>query len=64
MVARYETKRDLRAAVGQRLRFHETSMFGPEYTPDGSFCVVGPDAYDRKWFAQVTMRGGRIARVD
>jgi hypothetical protein len=63
LVARYRTKKDLKAAVGQELRYEETSMFGEEYKPDGAFAVVGPGAYQRKWYAQVTMQGGRIARV-
>ena len=63
MVARYKNKKDLKAAVGCPLRYEETSMFGPEYRADGSFSVVGPSAYQRKWFARVTMQGGKITRV-
>lgn len=63
MVANYKTKKELKEAVGQRLRYTETSIFGPEYKPDGSFAVVGPDAHTRKWFAEVTMADGKIARV-
>jgi hypothetical protein len=63
MVARYKTKKELKAAIGQPLRYEETSLFGEEYRADGSFCVVGPGAYERKWFAQVTMKADRIAKV-
>lgn len=63
MAASYRTKKALKESVGERLRYVETSMFGPEYTPDGQFCVVGPSPYDRKWFAQVTMKAGLIAKV-
>jgi hypothetical protein len=63
MGACYRTKKDLKAAVGQPLRYEETSLFGPEYRSDGSFCVVGPSPTQRKWFAQVTMRDDRIAKV-
>ena len=59
----YKAKKDLKASVGQPLRFNETSMFGPEYKADGKFCVVGPSAYERKWFAEVTMKDGKIAKV-
>lgn len=31
MGADYKTKKDLKAAIGQPLRFIETSAFGPEY---------------------------------
>ena len=59
----YKAKKDLKAAVGQRLRYNETSMFGPEYKSTGKFCVVGPSAYERKWFAEVEMKDGVIVKV-
>lgn len=64
MGASYKTKKDLKAAVGQSLRYEETSMFGSEYRDNGTFCVVGPDPYrNRKWYAEVTMKGGKIDKV-
>ena len=63
MGASYKTKKDLKAAVGQPLRYIETSFFGEEYKSTGRFCVVGPSPTDRKWYAEVTMQDGRIARV-
>lgn len=63
MGASYKTKAELKKAVGQRLRYVETSMFGPEYKENGSFCVVGPSPYERKWYAQVTMENGLIKSV-
>lgn len=63
MGARYKTKKELKGSVGERLRYVETSMFGEEFKPNGTFCVVGPDPYSRKWFAEVTMKDGLIARV-
>lgn len=63
MGARYKTKKELRENIGQPLRYVETSMFGEEYKDNGTFCVVGPDPYVRKWFAEVTMRDGRIEKV-
>jgi hypothetical protein len=59
----YKTKKDLKASIGKPLGYNETSMFGLEYKRDGSFAVVGPSAYERKWFAQVTMKEGLIAKV-
>lgn len=38
-------------------------MFGMEYTPNGTFAVVGPSEYERKWYATVTMVNGLIAKV-
>ena len=63
MGASYKTKKDLKAAIGKELRYVETSMFGAEYTPNGKFCVVGPSPYERKWYAEVTMKDGRIEKV-
>ena len=64
MGASYPTKKVLKEAIGQPLRYVETSMFGSEFKLDGTFCVVGPDAYNnRKWYAEVTMRNGVIKSV-
>jgi len=63
MAAHYKTKKDLKAAVGLPLRYEETSFFGPEYKENGSFAVVGPSPTQRKWFAQVEMQSGLIAKV-
>ena len=63
-VSGYRHKKDLKASVGQKLRYVETSAFGAEYKDNGTFCVVGPDAYaHRDWFAEVTMKDGVIAKV-
>ncbi len=63
MAATYKTKKALKEAVGKTLRYVETSMFGEEFKRDGTFCVVGPSPYERKWFAEVTMSEGLIAKV-
>jgi hypothetical protein len=41
----------------------ETSMFGPELKDNGRFCVVGPDPYKRKWFAEIEVKDGIIVKV-
>jgi hypothetical protein len=63
MGAIYKTKKELKAAVGQSLRYEETSFFGEEYKANGKFCVVGPSPRERKWFAEVTMVNGKIDKV-
>jgi hypothetical protein len=63
MAALYKTKKQLRENIGGPLRYRETSIFGEEYRSDGKFCVVGPSEYERKWFAEVTMVDGKIAKV-
>lgn len=59
----YRFKKDLKRAVGEPLMYTETSMFGPQYRPDGKLVVVGPSAHERKWFAEVTMKNGYIYKV-
>lgn len=59
----YKTKKELKAAIGQPLKYTETSMFGPEYKSNGKFAVVGPSAYERKWYAEVTVTNGVITKV-
>jgi hypothetical protein len=63
LAANYKTKKALKETIGQRLRYTETSMFGAEYKDNGKFCVVGPSAYDRKWYAEITMENGLIKSV-
>lgn len=63
LAASYKAKKDLKASVGKPLLYVETSMFGVEYKADGQFAVVGPSPYDRKWYAEVTMKDGLIERV-
>lgn len=65
MGASYKTKKDLKSAIGQPLKYVETAFIGgPEYKADGKFCVVGPCAHtNRKWYAEVTMKEGKIFKV-
>jgi hypothetical protein len=67
MVARFITKKSLRESIGRNSRslFVETSIFGPEYPASGTgtITVVGPDAYDRRWYATVTLKNHVIVKV-
>jgi hypothetical protein len=63
MGAIYKTKKQLKQSVGKPLEYVETSMFGPEFKPNGTFNVVGPSPYKRDWFATVTMENGLIKSV-
>ena len=60
----FKTKKELKAAVGKIPSFIETSLSRDEFIGDGSYTVVGPDPYERKWYATVTVRGGKIAKVE
>ena len=60
------TKKDLRAKVGQSAAglFRETSLFGPEFKGPGTYSVVGPSPYERKWYALVTTdAAGKVSKV-
>jgi hypothetical protein len=59
----YKTKAELKRAVGQPFHYSETSMFGLEYSPTGDNTVVGPSAYERKWYATVKCEQGIIKSV-
>lgn len=59
----YKTKKDLKATLGQPFRYTETSAFGSEFKADGSNTVVGPSAYERKWYATVVCENGIIKKV-
>jgi hypothetical protein len=64
----YPSKKALKERVGQPLRYRETSMFGPEYVPNGTFCAAHRPAITglpgREFFAEITMKDGRIAKVE
>ena len=66
LVTGYKSKKELKAAIGERLKYSETSMFGPEYKVTGSFVVARRPHLlggGREFFAAVKMRDGLIERV-
>ena len=63
-IAGFDTKKALKAAIGEVPDFIETSMFGDEFNGDGTYTVVGPSPYVRKWFATITVSNGCIAKVN
>ena len=66
MIVHYQTKKDLKAAVGQPLKYTETSFFGEEYRSNGTFGVARPPHLQgggREFFAAVTMKEGLIYKV-
>ena len=59
-----KTKKACKEMIGKHPLFVETSMFGPEYDgKDGTYCVVGPSPYKRKWYANVTVKNDLIIKV-
>jgi hypothetical protein len=66
LIARYPSKKVLKESVGQSLKYMETSMFGPEYTRNGTVVVANRPhitLMGREFFAEVTMRDGLIEKV-
>ena len=66
MVLNYESKKVLKESIGKPLHYTETSMFGAEYVPNGSFCGCNRPhltGYKREFFANVTMQDGLISVV-
>lgn len=58
--ANYPSKKELKANIGQPLRYIETSVFGREYRSDGNIMVCNEK---RSWFATVSMENNIIIRV-
>ena len=66
LIARYPTKKELKANIGQPLRYMETSAFGPEYRNNGTLTVANRPHIThlgREFFAQVTLKDGLIVKV-
>ena len=56
----YETKKELKANIGNELDYVETSMFEAEYKSNG--IITGCNSR-RGWFANVTIKDNKIVRV-
>lgn len=66
LVVNYPSKKVLKENVGKRLRYTETSMFGPEYQDTGHLTVANRPhitGQGREFFAEVWMRDGLIEKV-
>lgn len=66
LIVRYPSKKELKSHVGKPLRYSETSMFGPEYKPDGMLTVANRPhitGMGREFFANVYMENGLIKKV-
>lgn len=74
MIVLYASKKELKENVGKALKYRETSIFGPEYKSTGTFCgcnrpsITGIKTSEGKkakeFFAQITMKDNRIAKVE
>lgn len=66
LVVKYNTKKELKESIGQRLKYVETSVFGPEYRRTGFLTVAGRPhitGMKREFFAVIEMENGLIVGV-
>lgn len=66
LVVKYQSKKAMKEQIGSRLRYIETSIFGPEYRDNGVLTVANRPhitGIGREFFAQVTMENGLIKGV-
>jgi hypothetical protein len=66
IIFKYPSKKELKANIGKPLRYIETSMFGSEYTPNGTLTGANRPhmtGLGREFFAVVTMESGLIKGV-
>lgn len=67
LIANYPTKKACKEAIGQSLRYTETSMFGEEYRSNGVLTVANRPhitRQGREWFDRITMVDGKISKVE
>ena len=67
LIFNYSSKKELKANIGKKLNYAETSIFGVEYKSNG--LLVGSNRpystsnTGREFFAEVVMRDDKIASV-
>ena len=62
----YPTKKSLKGAVGQKLKYQETSLFGPEYKSSGNITGCNRPhltGFSREFFATVNIQDDLITKV-
>tara|TARA_B110000503_G_C7113018_1_gene399049 strand:+ start:1404 stop:1613 length:210 start_codon:yes stop_codon:yes gene_type:complete len=68
LILNYKSKKELKEQIGRPLDYTETSMFGPEYKPDG--VIMGSNRpyttnnEGREFFAEVTLKNNLIKKVN
>jgi len=66
MIAVYPSKKSCKEAIGTKLKYIETSLFGNEYKHNGTMTVANRPhitGLGREWFGQVTVENGIIKGV-
>ena len=66
IVFNYPSKKVLQENIGNKLKYIETSVFGPEYLDNGMLTGANRPhitGQGREFYAQVTMKDGLISKV-
>lgn len=66
IIFNYPSKKVLKESIGKRLRYIETSMFGPEYRDNGTLTGANRPhitGQGREFFATVKLENGLIVSV-
>ena len=66
IVFNYPSKKVLKENIGNKLKYIETSVFGPEYLDNGMLTGASRPhitGQGREFYAQVTMKDGLISKV-
>lgn len=66
LILDYPSKKEMKAAIGQKLKYQETSIFGAEYKSTGSFMGCNRPhltGHKREFFAEVIMKDDLIVEV-
>tara|TARA_R100000084_G_C4551830_1_gene100448 strand:- start:42 stop:248 length:207 start_codon:yes stop_codon:yes gene_type:complete len=66
IVFNYPSKKVLKENIGNRLKYIETSVFGPEYLDNGTMLGANRPhitGQGREFYAEVTMKDGLISKV-
>tara|TARA_Y100000996_G_scaffold89073_1_gene62437 strand:+ start:427 stop:636 length:210 start_codon:yes stop_codon:yes gene_type:complete len=68
LIFNYSSKKELKANIGKKLNYKETSIFGAEYKSNG--ILVGSNRphstsnSGREFFAEVTLKNNLIVKVN
>ena len=68
LILNYKSKKELKEQIGKVLDYTETSVFGPEYKPDG--IIVGSNRpystnnEGREFFTEITLKNNLIKKVN
>ena len=66
IVFNYPSKKVLKENIGNKLKYIETSVFGPEYHDNGMLTGANRPhitGQGKEFYAQVTMKDGLISKV-